>query len=289
MTLPFDAASFHAALARDHLPWAPALHFARTDSTQARLRLDFAERFEMPGFWRVAIADEQTAGRGRTGAAWLAEPGAALLLTIGAVLHAAPTVLPRASLVAGLALADLLAARTGADVRLKWPNDLMAVVGGRWRKLGGILCERVGGACGDPVWLCGIGLNLTGVPESMRDSAAAWADLAADCLPGRTQLAAEVCMAVRREIDVWMARHGHLDVLRLEQRLAFKGVPIEVDLGPQMGTKTVLLDGLDATGALRVRSLTDGRTGEHAVLVPLSITAAHGNPAWRADAGGANR
>ncbi len=269
--LPFDAGVFHARLARDGLLWAPVLHRPLVDSTQTLLRRQFAEQPGLPGYWRAAIADLQTEGRGRTGAPWLAEPGAGLLMTLGAVLAVGPTLLPRASLVAGLAIAEAL----GPTVRVKWPNDLLVATPDGWRKLGGILCERVGGACGDTVWLCGIGINVQGVPAAMAATATSLQDLG--MARDLSELAADLAMAVRRGVAAWLDRHGQLDVLRLDARLAFVGEPIEIDLGPLQGRREVVLQGVDVTGALRVL----GPAG-HEVVQPLCITAARGELPWTA-------
>jgi BirA family transcriptional regulator, biotin operon repressor / biotin---[acetyl-CoA-carboxylase] ligase len=76
----------------------------------------------------LAVADEQTAGRGRSGRAWVAPPGAALLLSLGF----RPTWLPpqrvwRLAATVSLAMADAaeeVAGLPDRSIRLKWPNDL---------------------------------------------------------------------------------------------------------------------------------------------------------------------
>lgn len=99
------------------------------------------------------LARAQTAGRGRAGRSWLAQPGASVCLTVGVPLKAAPPLpLP---LHVGIALATTLAAH-GAPVRLKWPNDLLLQGG----KLGGVLCESFH-AGGQPHVVIGVGLNLS--------------------------------------------------------------------------------------------------------------------------------
>src|SRR4051812_33610465 len=72
---------------------------------------------------RLAVfAEQQTAGRGRRGRAWMAPPGRALL---GSTLWR-PAVGPERvgtlAQVAGVAALDALAA-VGVPARLKWPND----------------------------------------------------------------------------------------------------------------------------------------------------------------------
>lgn len=114
------------------------------------------------------IAERQTGGRGRSGRAWISEPGNLhASLMIRPVCAAAE--LPRLSLVAGVAAIDAIRRLDGAErmspVRLKWPNDL--IIG--QAKVGGILVET--SAFGtDMVAVIGLGLNLArhpaGVPEA---------------------------------------------------------------------------------------------------------------------------
>ena len=94
----------------------------------------------------VVVAEHQTAGRGRLDRRWESPPGTALLVSF--VLRPNPLL----SLAAGVAAAEAC----GADVRLKWPNDLLL----RGAKVGGILVEAMPAKA-----ICGIGVNLTWAPE----------------------------------------------------------------------------------------------------------------------------
>jgi BirA family biotin operon repressor/biotin-[acetyl-CoA-carboxylase] ligase len=98
----------------------------------------------------VAIADFQTAGRGRFGRAWEAPPGAALLMSV-LLKPPSDSVLPQLGLVAGAAVADAVEWLTGLSVQIKWPNDVML----RRQKVAGILAEACDGAV-----VLGIGVNL---------------------------------------------------------------------------------------------------------------------------------
>ena len=81
----------------------------------------------------VAVADEQTAGRGRTGRTWTAPPGAALLLSLGfRPTWLAPERAWRLAATVALAMADAAEDAAGLPdgaVRLKWPNDLVIETG----------------------------------------------------------------------------------------------------------------------------------------------------------------
>jgi BirA family transcriptional regulator, biotin operon repressor / biotin---[acetyl-CoA-carboxylase] ligase len=121
----------------------PYLYFERCESTQRELAAD-----EVEG--AVAVAEEQTAGRGRLGRTWHAPARTSVLVSV----NLRPTIevarLPELSIVAGLATADAIAAETGIRPELKFPNDVL--IGGR--KVAGILAE----ARDDRVVL-GIGIN----------------------------------------------------------------------------------------------------------------------------------
>jgi BirA family biotin operon repressor/biotin-[acetyl-CoA-carboxylase] ligase len=129
--------------------------FETVDSTN-RYLLQRAAQGASAG--EVAVADEQTAGRGRLGRSWIAPPGSALLVSVLLRPSLAPERVHLVTLAAGLAALDALEAldaidADGADAAgLKWPNDV--VVGGR--KLVGILAE----ADGAGAVVVGMGCNV---------------------------------------------------------------------------------------------------------------------------------
>ena len=111
--------------------------FERIDSTN-RYLLECAAEGADEGV--VAVADEQTAGRGRLGRTWVAPAGAALLAS---VLLRPELPVGRTHLVtlaAGLAALDAVEALSDAHAGLKWPNDVVVDD----RKLAGILAEANG-------------------------------------------------------------------------------------------------------------------------------------------------
>jgi BirA family transcriptional regulator, biotin operon repressor / biotin---[acetyl-CoA-carboxylase] ligase len=122
--------------------------FARLDSTN-RYLIEEAARGAPAG--TVAVADEQTEGRGRLGRSWLAPPGASLLVSVLLRPRLAPERLALLTMAAGLAAIDAVAAIGGFDARLKWPNDVVVDD----KKLAGILAEKVGDAV-----VIGMGLNV---------------------------------------------------------------------------------------------------------------------------------
>ena len=113
----------------------------------------------------LAVAREQTAGRGRGDRRWVAPAGAALLVSLGfRPIWLLPDRVWRLAAVASLAMVDAaeaVAALPAATIRLKWPNDLVIATGepAQVRKVAGVLGETAGLGTGDPSVVVGIGVN----------------------------------------------------------------------------------------------------------------------------------
>lgn len=125
------------------------LYVESTPSTQLLLEADAPEG-------AVAVAGEQTAGRGRLGRRWLAPAGTSLLCSIQLRPEVSPERLPELTGVAAFACVGAIAAVTKLEPELKFPNDLL--VGGR--KVAGILAEAREGRV-----VLGVGVNVN-VAES---------------------------------------------------------------------------------------------------------------------------
>jgi len=133
----------------------------RLDRIEVLLTVDSTNRHVIDnpvvesGRGQVCITELQTAGRGRRGRSWLAPFGSGICLSIGWQFAEAPPTFSALSLAVGVAAARALK-RFGADVKLKWPNDLL------WqqRKLGGILIEMRGESDGPAHVVIGIGVNM---------------------------------------------------------------------------------------------------------------------------------
>jgi BirA family biotin operon repressor/biotin-[acetyl-CoA-carboxylase] ligase len=108
------------------------------------------------------LSDEQTSGRGRRGRSWETPAG-----NFAATLLLRPTKTAREcaqlSFVAALAVSDLVSAcLPGAEIRVKWPNDVLA----EGRKIAGILLESTAAPGERLDWLAvGIGINLVRFPD----------------------------------------------------------------------------------------------------------------------------
>ena len=195
--------------------------FARIDSTNTYLK---DQPPPTPGRFRVAIADHQTAGRGRRDRSWISEPGKSLCLSLSYQFVETPPGLAALTLALGVGVASCLEGIGVQNIRLKWPNDLLV---GR-DKLGGILTEsRVRSGQNTNV-IIGLGLNLA-LPDAVAtDMTSGWADTATDLQsvlatpPSRDELSGRVIDALfascrQFEADgfsAFAATFEHFDALR---------------------------------------------------------------------------
>lgn len=118
----------------------------------------------------VHVASGQTAGRGRLGRRWHSSTDEGLYLSLVLVPPPPAWDGPIVTIAAGLAVLDAVRALGAADVRLKWPNDVV------WgdAKLAGVLVETRGLDPAHPHYVVGIGLNvrqLEFAPELVRERA----------------------------------------------------------------------------------------------------------------------
>lgn len=112
-------------------PWLPVEVFERLGSTNDAVR-------EGPRTWRVVVAEQQDAGRGRLGRSWTTTPGTGLAVSVLVPEPASGS--SWVPLIAGLAVHDAVAEVAGLETSLKWPNDVL-VPGDDDRKVAGLLCE----------------------------------------------------------------------------------------------------------------------------------------------------
>jgi BirA family biotin operon repressor/biotin-[acetyl-CoA-carboxylase] ligase len=195
---------------------APYLYAERAGSTQDMLR-----EGELP-HGAVAVAEHQTAGRGRSGRVWEDEASRALLCSV-LLRPPAGAPLPRLSLVAGLAVAAAVEAAAGVEARLKWPNDVL--VDGR--KVAGILLEASGATV-----VCGIGINVNQEPGELPPGTRTPATslrVAAGRALDRGRLLASVLSELEARYDRWLADGLAGLTGELEARNALRGRRVCVD------------------------------------------------------------
>lgn len=85
----------------------------------------------------VLTAECQTAGRGRMARAWVTPPGEAIAISVILYPDFTPPQVPLLGLATSLAVKQAIAAVTGQEAALKWPNDIYL----EQKKVAGVLVE----------------------------------------------------------------------------------------------------------------------------------------------------
>jgi BirA family biotin operon repressor/biotin-[acetyl-CoA-carboxylase] ligase len=145
----------------------------------------------------VAVAEEQTEGRGRLGRSWHALPGTSLLVSILLEPPVSSERLPELTPVAGEACAEAIAAVTGLAPSIKPPNDVLV----EGRKVAGILAEARDGRV-----VLGIGINVNVAAADLpseTDTPAGSLSLAAGSELSRADLLAELLLRLEQRYDAW--------------------------------------------------------------------------------------
>ncbi|HYN63678.1 MAG TPA: biotin--[acetyl-CoA-carboxylase] ligase, partial [Candidatus Limnocylindrales bacterium] len=131
-------------------------YHAQIGSTNDRAR---AALHEPGGEGLAVVADLQTAGRGRRGRSWASPAGVNLMVSVGLRPRVEPAAAGLLGIVSALAVRDACAAQVpGVELRVKWPNDVVAADG---RKVAGLLVETSleDGRMADAVIGAGINVN----------------------------------------------------------------------------------------------------------------------------------
>ena len=212
----------------------------------------------------LAVADEQTAGRGRSGRTWVAPSGAALLLSLGfRPSYLAPDRAWRLSAVVALAMIDAAEDLAGLPIgmlKLKWPNDIVIEApagegqGGGLRKVAGILGEGGGAGTTDPVAVIGIGTNVDWPRDQFPPELADSMSSLLEASRGRPVSADALLEAFLSHLEprVLGLRDGHFDVAGWHDRQATTGKVVRIDM-PDGSSEVVRAVGVDgSTGALLV-------------------------------------
>jgi BirA family biotin operon repressor/biotin-[acetyl-CoA-carboxylase] ligase len=241
----------------------------------------------------LAVADEQTAGRGRAGRQWVAPPGAALLLSLGFRPDwLEPDRVWRLAAIMSLAMADAAEEVAGLPdraIRLKWPNDLVVELDGAAtatlddlsgeaaraaldapadvRKVAGVLGETDGLGTAEPRVVVGLGINADWAARDFPPDLATTMTSLREASRGRPIDLAMLLDAFlgRVEVRLEALRGGRFDVADWTERQLTTGRTVRLERAGT--TETVRAIGVDvSTGALVVAD-PDAPDGERQVLV----------------------
>jgi BirA family biotin operon repressor/biotin-[acetyl-CoA-carboxylase] ligase len=219
------------------------------DSTMDSAR-DLARK-GAPGF-SVVVAGIQEKGRGRLKRAWQS-PDGGLYFTMVVRPDLPPILSPRVNFAASLIMARVIERVCNVEVRVKWPNDLLAGE----KKIAGMLSEME--AEGDLVSFIniGIGINVNNDPPSHVDNAASIRQLT-----GHSHSRIEILSCFLDQFEERMSS-GSLDSIMAawKQQTATIGkkVIVETTRGTTRGTA---ID-IDENGAL----ILETETGEQQTVI----------------------
>jgi BirA family biotin operon repressor/biotin-[acetyl-CoA-carboxylase] ligase len=190
----------------------------------------------------IVLAQKQTEGRGRRGAAWFSPPGESLAFSVLLRPSEPKALWPRLSLAMGLAVAEALEEYVPL-VGVKWPNDVWI----NGRKIAGILVES-----GRDFVIVGIGLNVNSMsfPAEVTDTATSLA-LETGSPVDRGEVLSSVIrhVAIRRH-QIGTAFSDLIDAIRVRCVLSGKQVSLHTPTGLRIGN----IEGITPQGELMFRS-----------------------------------
>jgi BirA family transcriptional regulator, biotin operon repressor / biotin---[acetyl-CoA-carboxylase] ligase len=240
---PLDIARITRCLGANRL--ATTIHyFPEISSTNSYAR----ERAESgAGEGELVVAESQSQGRGRLGRRWESPPFANLYVSILLRPKLSPAHVAQITLMAAVALAEVVEGFVPEKPAIKWPNDIL--LGGK--KLAGILTEAACSAERVEYVVLGIGVNLnyacSAMPEEIRRRATSVLEAAGRPVQRESFL--------RRLIQGVERCYGELEqagfdalAARWEGYFAWRGRRVRVELLDQVTTGTA--QGIDRDGAL---------------------------------------
>ena len=247
-----------------HTRWAGKniVYYDATDSTNLRIR-ELGDAGAPHG--TLAVADRQTAGRGRRGRSWESPPGSSIYMSVLLRPDIPPDRAPMLTLVMALSVAEGIrqCMETGEDsgnsleIQIKWPNDI--IINGK--KLAGILTEMSSQVDYINHVTVGVGINVnrTEFPEEIRETASS---LCLECghTVKRAPLIAAVMERLEDNYDIFLRT---LDLSGLLERYSALLVNRDREV-MVLGTKgqyRAYALGINSTGELIVRR-EDGSTEE---------------------------
>ena len=203
----------------------------------------------------LVVAEEQTAGRGRFGRNWVSPRGTGLYCTLILRPKLAPAATPILTLLAGVAVAEVIAEIAEVATDIRWPNDVMI----RGKKCAGILVEMTAQPERVEHAQIGVGVNVnqTAIP----------AELAAEATSlrretGRSVSRVEILASLLNRMELYYDRLQERGTVSVVERFSeissyARGKRVRVTDGPRVLTGETV--GLSPEGMLLVRS-DEGKT-----------------------------
>lgn len=238
------------------------IYYPETDSTNLRIK-QLGDEGAPHG--TLVVADRQTKGRGRRGRSWESPGSSCIYMSLLLRPDMAPDKAPMLTLVMACSAAEGIMDCADAEVRIKWPNDL--IVGGK--KLVGILTEMstqidyinhvtIG---------VGINVNIKEFPEEIKETATSLY-LETGTAIKRAPVIAAVMRHFEEDYKVFMQTEDMSGLMEKYSRLLINKDREVVILGRE-SQYTARAEGISRTGELIVRredgTIENIRAGEVSV------------------------
>jgi BirA family biotin operon repressor/biotin-[acetyl-CoA-carboxylase] ligase len=193
------------------------------------------------------VADEQTAGRGRRGRAWISPKGnlhaSALMID-----PCPPPVAAQLGFVAGVALVRAARDLGTTNVGLKWPNDLMS----QGAKCAGILTEGIGLGGGRTACVAGVGVNCAHAPEGLGYATSCLTQAGGQAVDSG-ELLERLVQRFGEALDAWRAGQA-FDRIRAAWLDYALGLGERIAIQNRAGKREGVFEGIDVAGRLLMRS-----------------------------------
>ena len=228
-------------------PFAKRIHhFFKTGSTNC-IAFGLGQAGEPHG--AVVLAEEQTAGRGRSGRSWHSEKANGVYMSVLLRPPISPMHAPVTTLLTGLALRDAVLEMTGLAPDLRWPNDLLLA----GKKCCGILTEMHAEPDRVHFLVVGIGANvnhaslpaeISGLATSLR--------MVTGRIHSRLQLVVRLLRKLETYYNQFLGEGPAPIVARFSEVSSFaRGKRVRISTPSE--SYTGLTDGLEPHGLLRVQ------------------------------------
>ena len=247
------------------------VYYDSVDSTNLRIK-QMGDEGAPEG--TLAVADKQTAGRGRRGRSWDSPSGSSIYMSLLLRPEIEPDQAPMLTLVMALSVAEGIMdcgdSCGNPDVKIKWPNDIVY----QGKKLCGILTEMSADMDQIHYVIVGIGINvqMTDFPKEIQNTATSL-----KLVTGKTLLRNKLLAKVLEEFEVLYEQFVSAESLKnlkaeYESRLANKDNRVNV-LAPSGAWQGICL-GIKEDGALLVQR-EDGKV-EEVIAGEVSVRGIYG-------------
>jgi BirA family biotin operon repressor/biotin-[acetyl-CoA-carboxylase] ligase len=217
----------------------------------------------------VVLAEEQTAGKGRSGRSWYSPRGEGIWMSVVLRPSASPHLAPLLSPIGALSIARSIEDTLGIPAVLKWPNDVL-VCG---RKVSGVLAEAETESNRLRFVILGLGVNVnqTQFPPYLRELATSLR-----LAYGHRVVQSDLVHTILDHLSDYYQRYekGELEGIVHEVKAHMPWLGQQVVISDGKHNVEVVAEDIDAHGCLVIRRV-DGSVkrvvaGEMSLVVPLS-------------------